>query len=692
MCRQIALLTLLFSVYHSTAQNINTHKYGIEKLGAEEGLDACTELLMDNKGFLWIGSFNGLHSFDGNVFIHYSIADGLPDDGISLLTKDIKGNVYISSATGISRFVGDNNRKFRYYPASATLIGVETICAVDSNNIYAGSNELEGVFYLHKDSIVIIPGIKATVYSVKADKQGNVYAWALDGGLYKVLKDTCELINFEQPAVSMPYNILTTGSDGYVYFYNGKKLSKVWQKRLTGEIDMPGFAAAQTVKIKDNAGSFIFSNVDGFYRMSVNGVDTLCIANNTVFKQVRGIAQGNGGAYYFSDDYGLYRMQEKLSTLKVLPRDNSSFFYHYTNIQQMPACSNNTLLLQQYLPPKDIAKLQQLSKGYNYLYKDRQDTLWFCSQWGLYTLNGGLKLRYVTPHYWDQSYDSTFKQITEAKDGTLWIASYNGIISYKGGVFNQYIAPGDPFGRTAYTLAINKRGDVIAGTANGVFALQNGEFTDLCITLHLPRSAYDRCCQNAGGKVFISQSTSIYAIAPAAGKKLALSDSLVINWGDRKPTINAIKCDKEDNLWVYYGKELVVFLKDKNGNYNVNRRIAFSEADGIKNLNRVGTSFLALDNGNLDLITPDSLHFFNPSFLLANYNVDTIYVSLTGLLLNRLPPDWKQLGFVTGDYGIPVQPQFNYLQNYLTFQFAAIDHRHPKYVTYRYQLKGVDKN
>ncbi len=82
---------------------------GLSFYGVAEGLpDNCVEDLCDDgKGNLWIATIGGLSRFDGTEFHNFSIQEGLPSNFIQCLFLDSLGHLWIGTESGISRWHDD---------------------------------------------------------------------------------------------------------------------------------------------------------------------------------------------------------------------------------------------------------------------------------------------------------------------------------------------------------------------------------------------------------------------------------------------------------------------------------------------------------------------------------------------------------------------------------------------------------
>ena len=101
-------------------------------------------LYKDKLGNLWIGTFGGgLNEFvkRENSFIHYTTKDGLPSNTIVSIAGDDKGNLWLSTTNGISKFNPDK-KSFKNYNVSDGLQANEFI----ENSIF--KNPKTGYIYL----------------------------------------------------------------------------------------------------------------------------------------------------------------------------------------------------------------------------------------------------------------------------------------------------------------------------------------------------------------------------------------------------------------------------------------------------------------------------------------------------------------------------------------------------------------
>lgn len=77
----------------------------VERITTARGLvyDRVTHLLTDSRGFLWIGTRDGVSRFDGERFVNYTTDDGLPHRFITTMMESRGGALYFATAAGLAR-------------------------------------------------------------------------------------------------------------------------------------------------------------------------------------------------------------------------------------------------------------------------------------------------------------------------------------------------------------------------------------------------------------------------------------------------------------------------------------------------------------------------------------------------------------------------------------------------------------
>ena len=79
-------------------------------------------IAQDTQGFIWVGSDNGLHKYDGYNFTVFTHNDddstSISSNGIRAIHKDSKGRLWIATISGLDRWKPEKESFIRYSFAS----------------------------------------------------------------------------------------------------------------------------------------------------------------------------------------------------------------------------------------------------------------------------------------------------------------------------------------------------------------------------------------------------------------------------------------------------------------------------------------------------------------------------------------------------------------------------------------------
>lgn len=202
-------LILIFNGYlHLCAQVSNVPFNHLNK-PISQNTGTC--IIEDHKGFLWIGTTNGLNKYDGQEVITYEFdsndTTSISNNHIRKIVEDGNGDLWIATENGLNRFIRELNRFERYF--------------LSSNNNSLASNNIS--------DLVI-------------DSKGGLWISAGDLCLYRANSNDFLRIQRNANQVSRdPYNnFIYEDKSGDIWYGNWKQLFKLNSKNKTLDLFFDG--------------------------------------------------------------------------------------------------------------------------------------------------------------------------------------------------------------------------------------------------------------------------------------------------------------------------------------------------------------------------------------------------------------------------------------------------------------------
>src|SRR6201995_2611142 len=117
LLRNLLLTLSLLSPFLGFSQN---QSLKFDHFGTREGMSQINVncIIQDSRGFMWIGSRNGLNRYDGYKFIIYRFdsqnKNSLSNNMIPDVVEDHEGNIWIASQGGLNEYVRNTGTFVRY--------------------------------------------------------------------------------------------------------------------------------------------------------------------------------------------------------------------------------------------------------------------------------------------------------------------------------------------------------------------------------------------------------------------------------------------------------------------------------------------------------------------------------------------------------------------------------------------------
>lgn len=196
--RGTLLLLLLTSAFLQAQQPL----LYFETISVQDGLSHAKVncILQDRRGFIWLGTDDGLNRYDGKHFVHFrhrpNDTTSISGNIISHLLEDKEGRIWIATLDGgLSRYdfrlpPAQQFRQYKYHPRESASIPVNTIIKLIEDrqgNLWLGTSGRSVIRFNKKtESFDIIKQSTRTILDLCQDNQGWIWVGRQGGGIQKI--------------------------------------------------------------------------------------------------------------------------------------------------------------------------------------------------------------------------------------------------------------------------------------------------------------------------------------------------------------------------------------------------------------------------------------------------------------------------------------------------------------------------
>ena len=421
---------------------IFSHAYGqgnylIKEYNITDGLVQSTvnTSYLDNFGFLWFGTDNGLSRFDGINFKNYtqpaylfskpimSISQN-PENHLLLLTDD--GELWVFD--GIDFF-----KDYKLLPEENTIVSSISLI---KNMLYISTQE-KGLYVINNDTTIVYTTDEGlfsnTVLRVTTDRLSNINIITEEGVNQLINDKLVKLFDNREIKISQ---IIQHSSGNYWCTVDGQG---VFRRENNKWVRQAYIHSAPFHSLIEDSSSVIWSACDILLHRFVENM--------------------YGKVYSFND------IQMGVSSLTIDPSNNiwcGTFGNGVKKIRENPFFN--------VLPMKDFPGFFTLI-----LFEDSQDNVWISSyKTGLVKFNK--KLDYYTTE--NGLPDNLVLSVCEYEDEIL-VATNKGIVVYENDTFKKFDKPKAPIPGRPSRMFVDSRNNLWTATrTNGLYKLENNEWKE----------------------------------------------------------------------------------------------------------------------------------------------------------------------------------------------------------------------
>ncbi len=712
------VISVLLAVLFWTCDSMMLHAQSdlkFEHLSEKQGLPKTTinSILQDKEGFMWFGTEDGLYKYDGHKAIQYqadpanpkntlqsnSIKDIHEDhkgrlwvvtDGIGLhqvdkltgnsiaypidpdqrsgwsgfwssdIVEDDKGILWFGASLGTASF-NSATQQYSLYPSSdgKPIYSLK----IDDQGILWATNDV-GLYRIDPNTKIIkLFSGSAIFHSTQIDKKGNAWIGTWGDGLFYMNIQTPGQFNLYNPKGLIKDIILEIYDTDNLWLATNEGLQYIDLK--TDQVTTYQSDPAQPGSLSSNHIWSIYKDrTENLWVGTSNGVNKASLRTK-LFQtyqivptpssfhrpenEIAAVLEDHMGSLWISSAAkGLYRLDpqtHQLNHIILNPNDK------------------RTSLLYQDFP----------------LLEDLQGQLWVGTDMekGLYHLDRstGNFIRYPC-EFFVRKFDVDVL-------GNIWIAGFiNDLASFDPNTeqFTYYKAESDSTGLIQgmiNDLIVSRTGDVWVATKSGLSVLNptSGKFTRYqpnpkATKLHLNDPNINTIYEDQEGIIWLG--TFQGGLNRFDPNNHSFSHFTTLH-GLPSNNVKSIIEDKNGNLWMSTSKGISQFNPETGTFRN------YMDNDGFPGNEFYGTGSVYSSNGKIYFGNMDGLVSFYPDSIPEEISTSPIFITGFKVLENSrdVPTDKIELP---------------YIENFLSFEFVAINYDAPEKDLYIYKLEGLDKD
>ncbi|MGL1888415.1 MAG: methyl-accepting chemotaxis protein [Reichenbachiella sp.] len=655
-------------------------------------------LAEDKDNNLWIGTNGGLSKYDRDLdaFKNYSTNSDqnnpIPSNGVTEMFRDSKGELWVGFDNGFGRWISDNEGIETYLEGEGndlTSLNIRGITEDQDGNIWvAARGGINKIDPSSKSVMQFRPGQHQAISSVNpegifCDSNNNLWIGYYDAGLTRFNLNSEKITHFRHnpnEARSIP--------NDFVHHINENSKGEIW--------------------VSTDVGLCLLKDDDTFITYVNDPNNPNSLSNNVVLgawfdtNEHMWVATRPGGVCTYDENkyaFQLYTVTPNdpngLSSNNVsgFAKDNNGLLYIATDGAGINAFDQEQGTFKHLVHDPNNSNSPSNNKVLA-MEVDRKGNLWF-GMWA-----GGVN-RYnprtgIYTRYWhDESdpnslSDNNVFDILEDQAGNIWIATWGrGVSKYIPEIdgFKNYVH--DPNDTNSLLqggtncLMEDAKGNIWVGSdIKGVSMLN---VTNDTFTFH-QGTGKEGDLPDVGITEFHTDTNGRIWMGTAGAGLAWLDEDGKFQFVTKKDGLpnNVVLTIQESNdgeLWLGTNKGLCRY-NPQNNTFN-----SYFAIDGLQGNQFQPRVSLKLNNGDLAFAGTGGFNIFNPSNIVSNVVEPPIYITDMNLFNQKL--EVREHGILQNDIGTTKKISLNYDQNIFSFEYIGINYRHTMRNKYKYKMVGL---
>lgn len=733
------LFILFFSLipfFNGYSQQYVFTNYSINN-GLSQSVVNCQ--FQDSKGYIWIGTQNGLNRFNGETFDIYSYnpsdSNSISDNWIYAINEDAEGNLWIGTKGGLNRYLRTRNMFERVMYQTSFDFDLTQYCydivrlsdssiLINTPPVISVYNQKNKTFTHHQSRLEYDRAVNDVKIPALEDVDGKIWVGSTAG-----------LAQFSPNSKEFNY-----------FTFTDKKGSVLNEVNITALFkDKKGRLWAGTI-----SGLYQFNSVSGQFEESQFetkhsekiSFENICIRTITEDKNGFLIIGTEGSGLYVISPVGngKYDVQNYTS-------ENSDIGHNIIYSLLIDASENLWIGNLQGISKTDLKKkkfnLYRKSNSPNStdllgnviasLHKSDDGKLWV-GTWGqglnIFNRENGEVEHFSSRHSGNHYLPNDFvHSIFKDSDNSMWLGTRNGILIYdKSG--NRFVPWNIYFGNNILPSFNNVRINVIIrdkalnywiGTQNGLYKINSEKSSfevfqkEMDENHRLSANLIYCLLEDSEGLIWIATVGGLDVYNPKTGEithfskmESGLSDDFIITlcedsknriWIGTATYVNVF--NKKDSTFTFYGQEqglpnnrIFEIVKDKNNDLwiatgkglckfdeKLNTFHTFTLEDGLQSLEFNLRAACVCNDGEILMGGMNGFNTFYPDSITRNpYIPNLVFTSFY-----KTKGNLKEYVNLEESYDVVLKHNVNSF----TIEFAALEFTNPKKNNYSYLMEGL---
>ena len=679
MWHRLILFSFVLFIFCSS---ITSQSYSFINYSIQDGLaqSQATDILQDDKGYLWISSLGGLSRFDGQYFTNYSKEDGLVDNHVHTIFHD-HGNIYAGATGGLS-LLKDNTITNYKLPIEHRNSKVISITKDGAKKIWLGTDR-SGLWCLQNDSLSHMNELPfENIWSLLMDDKT---LWlGTETGLfkYRALEDKWSMPFPELNEAAI--HDLIKGSDGSIWVATYQGIFHFKNEELKNYSSENGLISDRIKDIhEDQNGNIWLSSKQGITKISDNGIINFSHRNGLENHDIKAISSDSeNNIWLASNSNGIYRFaSENIQTLRIddgVCSEKALSIISGTNGDIWISSFENGVCR---ISENEVVHFNEnIGLSNNTVWAslmDHEKNLWFGTSSGLNRLNDSEIVQYREP---GQLGNNRITSLFQDSKQRIWIGHKYGVRVFENEEFKSYSSKNGMYGTRVRNITQDKNGVLWFGADNGLFKFFEGSYSKVTSKGVLEDNSVLNISIGEQDELWLGTKNGLYVYNGVVAKR--------VNF-DKIFSSQYINFTRVYNTSLLIGTNNGLYILDLSkyhaGNSNYIKH--FGSDDGLLSLECNLNSSCIDENGILWFGTGKGTVKADVESLISNKNIKVPKVLINNVRV-FMNDSIERGGSKMSAFGIR---QFQPSENHITFDLTGIALSSPKSVKYEYRLKGLQE-